>query len=50
MQLYKKQKSFAEFFFFHFSNLYYILTIRQKRMTLIDDGFTEILSPKNMVS
>ena len=50
-QLYQKEKRFADFFFFlHFSNLYQILKVRQKRMTLIDDAFTEIAAPQNMVS
>ena len=49
-QLYQKEKRFADFFFLHFSNLYQILKVRQKRMTLIDDAFTEIAAPQNMVS
>ena len=41
---------FSEFFFFfHFQNLYSILNIFQKNMTLIADVFSEIQAPKNMV-
>ena len=40
-QLSKKQKTFSQFFF-HFQNLYYILNIFWKRMTLIADVFPKL--------
>ena len=48
MQLSQKQKTFFHFFL-DFKNLYYILKIFQKKMTLIADVFLEIMARKNMV-
>ena len=48
IELSQKQKTFLDFFLL-FSNLYYILNIRQKKITLIADVFPEILAPTNMV-
>ena len=44
----QKQKIFLNFFW-HFSNLYQILNICEKRMTLIVDVFREITARKSMV-
>ena len=49
MQLYQKQKSFAEFFF-AFSKSILNFNHSPKKMTLIDIALTEIPAPKNMVS
>ena len=48
MQLSQKQRTFLKFFL-HFENLYYILNIFHKKMTLIADVFPEILAPRYMV-
>ena len=48
MQLSQKQRTFLKFFL-HFENLYYILNIFHKKMTLIADVFPEILAPRCMV-
>ena len=48
IQLSQKQRIFLNFFW-HFSNLYWILNICQKKMTVIADVFPEIPAPKNMV-
>ena len=48
IQLSEKQKTFLNFFL-HFQNLYYIVNICQKKITLIADGFPEKLPPKNIV-
>ena len=49
IQLYQKRATSCEPFFLDFQNLYYILNICQKKMTLIADVFLEIPAPKNMV-
>ena len=48
MELSQKQKTFLNFFF-DFLNLYQILNILQKRMTLIAVVFVELADPKNMI-
>ena len=48
IQLSEKRKSFFDFFL-HFLDLYYNLTICQKKMTLRGDVFLEILARKDMV-
>ena len=56
MQLSQKQKTFSAFFFFffffsflHFGNLYLILNISKKRMTLIADLCLNFQNSKNRV-
>ena len=46
---YLKKKFFSLNFFLRFENLYEILNIWQKKMTLIAHVFPEIQAPKNMV-
>ena len=48
MQLSPKIKTFSEFFLLNFYNLYSILNICQKKMTLIADLLLQIPAPKNM--
>ena len=48
MQLSEKRKNFLNFLL-RFQNLYEILNIWQKRMTLVPDVFLEVAAPKNMV-
>ena len=48
MQLSEKRKNFLNFLL-HFQNIYEILNICQKKMTLVPDVFLEIAAPKNMV-
>ena len=48
MHLSQKQKSFLNFFL-HSQNLYSILNIFQKKMTLIADAVAELPAPKNMI-
>ena len=48
IQLSEKRKSFFDFFL-HFLDLYYNLTICQKKMNLRGDVFVEILARKDMV-
>ena len=48
MQLAKKRKTFSQFLF-HFLNLYSILKIFKKKITLRADGFLNYRTPKNMV-
>ena len=48
MQLSEKRKHFLNFLL-HFQNIYEILNICQKKMTLVPDVFLEIAAPKNMV-
>ena len=52
MQLSQNLKTFAEFFFFfffHFPNLYSILNILKKKMTLIADVFLNLRALNNVV-
>ena len=51
MQLPRKEKTFFEFFFFflHYVNLYSILNIFQKKMTVIADVFLNLLTLKDVV-
>ena len=44
-----KKNFFLWIFFLRFQNLYEILNIWQKKMTLIPHVFPEIQAPKNMV-
>ena len=48
MHLSQKQKSFLNFFL-HSQNLYSILNIFQKKMTLIADAVPELPASKNMI-
>ena len=48
MQLSQKQKTFSQFLFLNFYNLYSILNICQKRIPLAADVFPEIPAQKNM--
>ena len=48
MHLSQKQKSFLNFFL-HSQNLYSILKIFQKKMTLIADAVPELPASKNMI-
>ena len=48
MHLSQKQKLFLNFFVY-FSNLYQIFNIFKKKMTLITDVFTKLLTPTDMV-
>ena len=48
MQLSEKRKNFLNFLL-RFQNLYEILNIWQKKMTLVPDVFLEVAAPKNMV-
>ena len=52
MQLSQNLKNFTEFFFFfffHFPNLYSILNILKKKMTLIADVFLNLRALNNVV-
>ena len=52
MQLSQNLKTFTEFFvffFFHFPNLYSILNILKKKMTLIADVFLNLRALNNVV-
>ena len=48
MQLFEKQIIFSKFFL-HFWNLYQILNIFMKKMTLLADVFLKLETPKNLV-
>ena len=50
MEVSQKQKRFLNFFFFwHFENIFQILNIFQKKMTLIAEVFPELRAPKNVI-
>ena len=48
MTLSQKQKNLCQFFLY-FQNLYQVLNIFQKKITLIADVFAELPAPKSMI-
>ena len=49
MQLIQKRKTFSQFLFLHFQNLYEIWNIFKKKDTLIADILLKLGTPKNVV-